>query len=503
MLQEKNSLNRQSSNLVSDIETTLATVKNYWVQRSLAMQKIKLQQVLCSDILSEDFGPHPLSPFDTSVCSSSNSWRKLLERPAHEALPLRELKDVFDVYFRDDLYGDYKDINTVHLSRGIHDPRWYPPPAAISQALESSILHGHFGYSDTLGHDEVRENVTFMEQIRRPKLKLDRSNISIIPGGTLGLHAVLYILSRTKRRGRILVMAPTYAPIVDAVEMSVGVDVFQLNYDYSVDFEKLCKKIRDDDIRGILLSSPHNPFCANEVDIYTRLIEFVQELGKFCILDEVLFSNVSPNINDLRQVFIVCSWSKRYYVPGLKIGHLLAEQSLIQDYYRYASTIYGSTPSFMYLACSVASSLERTRLAGTKLELPELAANSEETKDLELEFNLWANTEEIIQKFVIMKLLEAISRHARDGIVEVLSSNSINIVLRTQLTGPTYRTFLAILEKRNISVFPLDAMVCKDDRHDLRLSLGIEPRLVGPSLISLVETLNQLYLETRAVRAFY
>jgi aspartate/methionine/tyrosine aminotransferase len=65
------------------------------------------------------------------------------------------------------------------------------------------------------------------------------------------------------------------------------------------------------------------------------------------------------------RVIRVASLSKQLSVPGMKVGWILAARDLVDDFYEYASTIYGGPASFFYSLIDVYATFEQIRQSGT------------------------------------------------------------------------------------------------------------------------------------------
>ena len=225
---------------------------------------------------------------------ATRRWRSALAMPASEAIHSSELKQVFDMYFRDDFYGKYRLESTLMLCRGIRDPNIFAPPAAVSIALDTANREGWYGYSDSLGHENSRNAVAALERVRRCQAGIEIDNVGLVQGGAQGLHSVLCCLKDKGIEGRFLVPVPNYAPIVESVQRVVGAELYPLNSHYGWHRNQLLSRLADTSIAGMVVSLPHNPVCGDG-SIYSDmcwLAETCDRMGKHLLVDEVCYSPV-------------------------------------------------------------------------------------------------------------------------------------------------------------------------------------------------------------------
>ena len=65
---------------------------------------------------------------DEEVSEVIRLWRKNLNLVPYESIPEADRKEIFDYFFRHDLYGRLYNDSTLHLSRGINAPEYFTPP---------------------------------------------------------------------------------------------------------------------------------------------------------------------------------------------------------------------------------------------------------------------------------------------------------------------------------------------------------------------------------------
>ena len=118
----------------------------------------------------------------SSISPEVLNWRKSPTEANYDKIPLAEKKEIFDYFFRFDVYGALRKDDTVHLSRGVHDPNYFFPPAFVKVGLKIASENDWFGYSDSLGHKETRLKIAELESVRRNQKKYSPQNTVVVQG---------------------------------------------------------------------------------------------------------------------------------------------------------------------------------------------------------------------------------------------------------------------------------------------------------------------------------
>src|SRR6266436_679724 len=465
-------------------------------------------------LLSGDRLAHPMtfeemslypSEFASAVSFDAASWRASLREGAAKALTAEDLKDVFDIYFRYDLYGRFRRPDTIFLNRGISDPWYFAPPAGVSLALDVANERNWFGYSDPLGHIATRESVAALERHRRRQPGITFENIAITQGATHTLTSLLNLLAWRGLRGKIVVPVPNYPPLVDQISHHFGIERLALSKDYGCEPAEIRHRVLRPDVVAVLLAYPHNP--TTNGSLYQEVVELARlcsETNRYLIIIENAFSDlVSGNLDPIRfpNTIIISSWSKTYGTAGLSVGHIVADRKMIDLFYRYASSAYGSPPSFLYLTCTTLAMLELGHRLGTTNRFErELDETLSSPLLLFREFGHWCEAQGLRSEFSDMILKLVMNIRCFDSLKSVQSDpivSSVNRVLQTRLEGSNYSTFLSVLAGKNVSVLPVDCLTPPDDRHDLRVTIALAPSELIHGVTATCEELDNLYAGSR------
>lgn len=435
---------------------------------------------------------------DENVSHAVKAWRKNLDIASYDSIPKGDRKEIFDYFFRYDVHGNLDDEKTNHLSRGVNDPEYFLPPAIVNVALETASLNNWFGYSDSLGHIDTRKSIAELEQHRRSQSNISEKNTAVLQGGTAGLNAILSMIARGRKNGNCVVAAPNYAPIIDDVEHHFKPEIVDLDTEYRFQKDRLLSLAEDKDTAVVLLSIPHNPAGFRDfIDILPELHQACKKHGSYLIIDEIIYDEaISPFLDPVRypNMILISSYSKTYNIPGLKLGHLVAEQKFVDQFYRHASTTYGSPPSFLYFTATCISQFEKAYRLQYSPELP--AVIQDQVSDQSLlfdEFRLWSQNSALHKKFQGY-VVDAIARCNRTvGIERIFGMDdpSPNIVLRSKGSGTAYKMSLDILATKNISAMPVECFSPpREWPKDIRVTISVKPDSLVSGFSQLVDFLD-------------
>lgn len=325
--------------------------------------------------------------------------------------------------------------------------------------------------------------------MRRHIAEITEENCAAIPGGTLGLHAVLSMIAKRDPRQKCVVLIPNYAPIIDEIASLFEIEAIALKTNFTPDMEQLERALQNADVACCVISWPHNPAgFGQHQDTLQKIIDICLERSIYCIMDEIVFSPYKLSIKEIESSFFVSinSSSKTYNIPGLKLGHILASKEFIRNFYRYASTTYGSPPSFLYFTLALLSIAETNSRSGQIVsQYPDpIRRACSNTKIIQEDFDIWLTAHSLVRSVhieVVRHLLDvfAISRERVFG----LDDASPNFVLRCLGGTSSYQLMLNTVQRANVAVFPIDCFAPPPGWPcDIRITYGVAPHKLGEAL---------------------
>lgn len=204
-------------------------------------------------------------------------------------------------------------------------------PDCVTKALETSVAHGIFGYT------EVKED--YFKPIHDWFLKYHNWNTEFswlvkTPGIVFAIG--LAIRAFTKEDEGVLIQQPVYYPFSETVianDRTLAVNsLINKNGHYEIDFEDFEKQIIEKKVKLFLLCSPHNPVGRVwTVDELTRMGEICLKHDVIILSDEIhcdfalpshkhtVFASISE---EFAMNSIICtSPSKTFNLAGLQVSN--------------------------------------------------------------------------------------------------------------------------------------------------------------------------------------
>lgn len=225
-------------------------------------------------------------------------------------------------------------------------PMWvadmdFQSPAAVSQKLEEVSRFGIYGYSDN--RDSYFDAVTGWYSSRFG-WKTNKSWILRTPGIIFAISAAIRAL--TTPGDAIMIQQPVYYPfssiILNNHRKKINSPLVFQNGCYRMDFDDIEKKIIENDVKLLILCSPHNPVGR----VWTR--EELKTLGSIClkhhvtvVSDEIhsdfiypgsthtVFASISEEFAD--HSIICTSPSKTFNLAGLQTSNIFVKNPLIRQ----------------------------------------------------------------------------------------------------------------------------------------------------------------------------
>lgn len=400
-------------------------------------------------------------------------WRQSRRRrevDAQEVLEsratVRFVKELFNAYFRDDLYGDLRSQARNILSSGSVDEEQWGLPSVLKDCITYALDRDWYGYSDSRGREPAREAVAAYETSRLAGAGYTANNVALTMGATLGISTLVdfILLEGRNTSGTSLCAIPNYPPLVESVARRGPVSLVPLpsGPDGRVSLRPLIDALRPD-TPLVLLQTAANPTGASVLEDDLELLIRSASPGTLIVLDEchewlgepVTMSPARAAANVIR----VSSLSKNWSAPGLKIGWLLAAESFIDRYYEYASTTFGGPPSFFYTVVEVLARMETWLVTGVSELTAADCHGFEPTYGLRL-----GNLQRAYESYRIERRAQQVALTAsRDacrngmhmpGVSLVPVRYSINLSASFDDWSDSYVCFRQILQDTGVSLFP-------------------------------------------------
>lgn len=395
----------------------------------------------------------------------SRLWREVTaEEVLSSRSTVRFVKELFNWFFRDDLYGDLAEQRALLLSSGSVDEEHWGLPETLKECLRFALRRDWYGYSDSRGRIPAREAVAAYENALMERPVYDERNVAITLGGTFTVSTLAdFVLSgTTAAAGQALCGIPNYPPLVEAVARRRDVRLVPLPSTAGrTSLQPLIAALTPE-TPLVLLQTAANPTGAlvDEAEL-AQLINTASPTTTI-VLDECHEWLGPERLRSVaraaRNVVRVSSLSKNWSAPGMKTGWMLADRGFIDEYYEHASTMFGGPPSFLYTVVEVLARMERWRITGLSdagiAELAEFEPSYGLTADrLNRAFHAYLTERDTRED--ALSTLRAATCHRLGKLAEVtVPAYSINAAITFPEWDDSYLCFRDLLRETGVAVYP-------------------------------------------------
>jgi len=221
----------------------------------------------------------------------------------------------------------------------------FPAPSCVLDALQKSVSHGIFGYTepDSSYFDALKGWFT-----ERFGYKFNPDWVTVVPGLVYAIN--MAISAFTKTGDGILIQEPVYHPFRSGIlrhERRPVVNELRLTGDsYVVDFEDFEKQIAENNVKMFILCSPHNP--VGRVWRADELQEMVRICAKYDVLiisDEIHCDFVFPEYEHLclpallpeeqANIILLTAPSKTFNLAGLQISNVFISEPTLRRTFQH------------------------------------------------------------------------------------------------------------------------------------------------------------------------
>ncbi len=402
------------------------------------------------------------------------------------------VKELFNVYFRDQLYGKYRSDDNIILSSGAVDHELYSLPESLKFFIRYALDRDWYGYSDCLGRQQTREAVAHYENAVLGDAVYDASNVCVTMGATAGMASLFDFIAKDRagqRLGPAICVTPNYPPLAKSLAQHFDIKLVELDFTADeISLDPILDHI-EQETPVILLQTVINPIGRKVSE--ASLSKFIAKVPKdtVVILDECHECFGEKDVNKARaasNVIRVNSLSKGFSAPGIKVGWFMADNTFIDKYYEFASANYGSPASIFYLLLEALAIFEMHIVKGQDLNVDYFAEydiSADELKKLYREYVSEMRDNEmgiISNRQMVVDQLKAAK-------IEVIDpTHSVNVASHIPGDKNSYGAFLALLRDTRVSFYPgiLNLIFSKQL---MRISPNIEREKLEESLHKIVE----------------
>lgn len=212
----------------------------------------------------------------------------------------------------------------------------FPVPENIKKAMTKAINEDKTGYTANAGILELRNEISnFLHSM---DINYLADEIAVTVGGS---EALLCIFAAFLNAGdKVLIPTPAYPAYESCVKIFGGEVInYNLNSDFTINFEILERLINEENPKLLVVSYPSNPTGAVlSIEEKDRLFKILKEKDIYIISDE-MYSSLCyekyyslAQINELRnRIILVGGFSKMFSMTGLRVGYLCASKYIMDN----------------------------------------------------------------------------------------------------------------------------------------------------------------------------
>ena len=292
---------------------------------------------------------------------------------------------------------------------GIDDliPMWvadmdFRSPDEVIRALEEQARRGVFGYPEA---DESYDKALIGWYKRRYGWEVDPGTVLKLPGVVLGIS--LAIRALTYVNDSILIFEPLYGPIAKSVKGNerhlVISDLVRNGNRYEIDFDDMERKIRENNVKMLILCNPHNPvgrvwtrdelMKIADICLKNRLIIVSDEIHADFVYSGHKHVPIASLSDEIKKITVTCtSATKTFNIAGIQAANIvIADDSMRRAVDKMSLTTGAYGLNIMGLVATRAAytygekwidelnvylekniELVKTHLSGTKLKVTDI-----------------------------------------------------------------------------------------------------------------------------------
>ena len=209
-------------------------------------------------------------------------------------------------------------------------------PVSIEEGLISAIKENKTTYTSNLGIVELREEIS--KYLLNKDISYRADEICVTVGGSEALFNIFIAL--LNKEDKVLIPTPAY-PAYESIVTILGGSVvnYSLDNEFKINVEDIKNKIKDMNIKYLVLSLPSNPTGAIlSKEEKKQLVELIKENDIVVITDEIYESLCYDEYYSVAQckeikdkIIYVGGFSKMFSMTGLRVGYYACCEELMNE----------------------------------------------------------------------------------------------------------------------------------------------------------------------------
>ena len=209
-------------------------------------------------------------------------------------------------------------------------------PVSIEEGLISAIKENKTTYTSNLGIVELREEIS--KYLLNKDISYRADEICVTVGGSEALFNIFTAL--LNKEDKVLIPTPAY-PAYESIVTILGGSVvnYSLDNEFKINVEDIKNKIKEMNIKYLVLSLPSNPTGAIlSKEEKKQLVELIKENDIVVITDEIYESLCYDEYYSVAQckeikdkIIYVGGFSKMFSMTGLRVGYYACCEELMNE----------------------------------------------------------------------------------------------------------------------------------------------------------------------------
>lgn len=231
----------------------------------------------------------------------------------------------------------YNEVQKVHgaISLTLGQPD-FELPKAIKDGLIKAINENKTTYTSNLGIDELRNEIS--KYLNTKDISYNANEICITVGGSEALFNIFTAL--INKNDKVLIPTPAYPAYESIVDILGGEVVnYSLDEQFNINIDDIENKIKDMNIKYLVLSLPSNPTGAVlSKEEKEKLVRVIKDNDVIVITDEIYealcyeeYYSVAQCKEIKEKIIYVGGFSKMFSMTGLRVGYYACSEYLMNE----------------------------------------------------------------------------------------------------------------------------------------------------------------------------
>lgn len=239
----------------------------------------------------------------------------------------------------------------------------FPLPQPMLDALHKRVDQKMFGYTSHESSAEYFAAIQGWFQ-RRFDWNIKREEIIYSPGTVHALNIAVKAL--TESGDGIIIQRPVYPPFTSAIEGNGRIvknnELIHNNGYYTINFDDLEEKAKDENTSMMILCSPHNPVGRIwSPDELTQIAKICNENNVILVSDEIHGDLIRQdkvfypmaNVADIENMLICTAINKTFNVAGLHCSNIIIKNKELRE--KFSKTMGVQSPSPFAISALIAA----------------------------------------------------------------------------------------------------------------------------------------------------